>query len=206
MPFFVFKLVFAAIALALLVVAGLIARNFWRKRQPQAPATDGGAEPKPAKLGKLAMPGLSKRTPEPEPEAPAPPRRRQLHSFAEAEKSAAEAEAMPLPQPDNEPEGEPEAEFAAEPEAAETPAAPEADYGQAVLDRLEQAFEALQAREITLEAYRTRVLAEQSAVEARVAVLQADVESDELDAALAARESVRWCLDWADEQAGPQEG
>jgi hypothetical protein len=100
--------------------------------------------------------------------------------------------------------------LAGEPEAVETPnaseAGSEADYGQAVLDRLEEAFEALQAGEIALEAYRTRVLAEQAAVEARIAVLQTDVESDELDAALAAQESVRWCLDWADEQAGPQEG
>ena len=207
MSFFVFKLIFAVIALALLVVAGFIVRNHRRGRQAVNPATARPPEPKAARL---KMPSLAKKAPDPAPEEPATPRRRQLHSFAEAEKTAAEEAAAP--------QAEPLAEI--ESDAAE-PAVPQPidepadegydftdhyadDYAQAVLGRLEQAFEALQAGEMALPAYRERVRAEQVAVEQRIAALEREIESDELDAALAARESVRWCLDWADAQAGEQ--
>ncbi|HEX8055531.1 MAG TPA: hypothetical protein VF481_02620, partial [Novosphingobium sp.] len=60
--------------------------------------------------------------------------------------------------------------------------------------------------EISLADYRQRIEAEHAAVEARIAALQPAGESAELDAALAAQESVQWCLDWAEEQAGAEQG
>lgn len=229
MSFMVFQLLFAVVAVALVVVAVLIVRQLAAKRQSSEslPSEFAASEiPSPPlaepQAPKLRIPGLGRKAPEREPEAdePLPPRRRQLHSFAEAERNAAEADAVVLPVLEPEAEAEPEVEpeqmaqtdlapqFEAEPE--EAPAAEleaehmtdEAlDYSEAVLGRLEEAFEELQGGEITLATYRERMQAEQAAVEARVAALQPGGESAELDAALAARDSVLWCLDWAEEQA-----
>lgn len=225
MSFMVFQLLFAVIALALVVVAVLVVRQIARKGRSNEPAPSSLVEPK---APKLRMPGLGRKVPEPEPQSdePAPPRRRQLHSFVEAERSAAEIDTVVLPVPEPEPEAEaapeiearpavePIAEIEFEPEPEKAPAAEleakpmteEAlDYSEVVLARLEVAFEDLQGGEITLEAYRARMQAEQAAVEARVAALQPGGDSAELDAALAARESVLWCLDWAEEQASAEQ-
>jgi hypothetical protein len=223
MSFMVFQLLFALVALALVVIAVIVVRQLAAKRRlgEQAlsePELPGAAE---AKAPKLRM-GLGRKAPEPEPEAEeaAPPRRRQLHSFAEAERTAAEADAVVLPvlEPAVEPEAEPvlEASFApaaeAEPEAehsaefeAEHMTDEALDYGEAVMGRLEEAFEDLQAGDITLDAYRQRMQSERAAVEARIAALQPAGDSAELDAAQAAHESVLWCLDWAEEQVSAEQ-
>lgn len=231
MSFLVFQLVFAAVALALVVVVALLARQLIARRQAremglsEVPSTV-VAEPQPQSRFGL---GRKAAEPDPEPAADAPPvvRRRQLHSFAEAERVAAEADTVALPvlEPEEtaEPEVEPEpitqvsveafaVEAAEDPEAAPlTPLDPEdmtdaaLDYSEAVLGRLEEAFEGLQSGELTLAAYRQRIEGEQAAVEARIAALQPAGDSAELDAALAAQESVQWCLDWAEEQAGAEQ-
>jgi len=210
MSFLLFKLLFAGVVIALLLVAGLIVRSLRRKRQGAAPPPQQTAPQQAAPARSFAS---RRQKPaaedEAEPAEPAAPRRRQLKTFADAERVLVEpgllaepiAPTETAPPPESEPEPAAVAEAEAEPadEPADTAGS---DYGQVVLDRLEQAFEALQAGEIALPAYRARVAAEEAEVEQRIAVLQKDVESDELDAALAARESVRWCLNWADEQAG----
>lgn len=184
MSFFVFQLGFAALVIALIVVAVLILRQMRRRGGPRAP--------KPAREARAP---LVRETPsEPEPVDHAPARRRQLQAIV----AQARSEAGPEPQP--EPEIAPAPANDTEAEDASYPEIEPDDYAQAVLGRLELAFEALQTGEITLDTYRARVLAEENAVSRRVAELQGEYESDELDAALAARESVRWCLDWADEQ------
>ncbi len=210
MSFLLFKLLFAGVVIALLLVAGLIVRNLRHKRQGAAPPLQQTAPQQAAPARSFAS---RRQKPaaedEAEPAEAAPPRRRQLKTFADAERVLVEPAllAEPIAPTETAPPPEPEAVPAAEAESADEPAdAAGGDYGQVVLDRLEQAFEALQAGEIPLSTYRARVTAEQVEVEQRIAVLQNDVESDELDAALAARESVRWCLNWADEQAGSQPG
>ncbi|MEJ5978171.1 hypothetical protein WG901_16075 [Novosphingobium sp. PS1R-30] len=156
--------------------------------------------------------------------APAvPARRRQLQSFVDTEWDTPPEplpEAAPTQQSAFEPEMEfrPPAPLAADfaPDEAEpivessARSSPEAepedaytslpDYDQAVLGRLEEAFEALQAGEITIETYRQHILAEAATVDARVAMLEAEGDSADLQAALVAQESVRWCLDWANDQ------
>jgi hypothetical protein len=178
MSFVILQLGLAALAVALVVVAVVIVREMRRRRGPQVP--------KPAREARAPL--LRKAPPEPEPEEAAPPRRRQLHAIVEQARSEGASESAPPPANDT------------GAEAADHAAGEPDDYAQAVLGRLERAFEALQAGEITLDTYRARVLAEESAVDRRVAELEGEYESDELDAALAARESARWCLDWADEQ------
>lgn len=210
MSFFVFKLLFAALALGLLVVFGLIARNLWRKRARRSPPPARETPPRAPKSPprQKPRPGRKAMGPAPAPEAPPPVRRRQLQSFAEAERRETEA-AAPPPQPVAESEPAPAAPppLTAEPpppampEAA-APPPPDEAYDQVVLARLEDAFEALQAGAITLATYRTRVLAEQAAVEQRIAALEVSGSAEALEAALTARASVRWCLDWAAEQDG----
>jgi hypothetical protein len=208
MSFLLFKLLFAGVVIALLLVAGLIVRSLRRKRQGAAPRPQQTAPQQAAPARSFAS-RRQKSEEEAEPAEPAAPRRRQLKTFADAERVLVEpgllaepiapAEKAPPPEPEQEPAAVAEVEAEPADEPADTA---DGDYGQVVLDRLEQAFEALQAGEITLSTYRARVVAEEAEVEQRIAALQKDVESDELDAALAARESVRWCLNWADEQAG----
>lgn len=234
MSFLVFQLIFAVVALALIAVVVLLVRQLLAKRQAREAGIGEAqstvvAEPQPRfGLGrKVAEP-----EPEPAVEAPQPARRRQLHSFAEAERVAAEADAVVLPV--LEPEMKAEPTFEAEPitqiaveevaieqDYGEPVAEPEEaplteldaedmtdaalDYSEAVLGRLEEAFESLQNGELTLAAYRQRIEAEHAAVAARIAALQPGGESAELDAALAAQESVQWCLDWAEEQAGAEQ-
>ena len=209
MSFMVFQLLFALVALALVAVLVIVVRQLARKRQSSGDASSEPPAPR--------MPGLGRKAAQPEPEADgaAPMRRRQLQSFAAAERSAAEADAVVLPMlepeteaapeiepvPDVAPIAEPEAAFAAEPET-EHGTEEALDYAEAVLGRLEEAFEDLQDDEITLNAYRERMQAERAAVEVRIAALQPAGASAELDAALAARDSVLWCLDWAEKQAG----
>lgn len=178
MSFVILQLGLAALAVALIVVAVLIVREMRRRRGPQGP--------KPAREARARL--MRKAPPEAEPEEVAPPRRRQLHAIVELARSEGAPESAPPAANDTEAEA-----------ANPAPGEPD-DYAQAVLGRLELAFEALQAGEITLDTYRAQVLAEQGAVDRRVAELEGEYESDALDAALAARESVRWCLDWADEQ------
>ena len=229
MSFMVFQLLFALVALALVVIAVIVVRQLAAKRRlgeqaSSEPELPGAAE---ARAPKLRM-GLGRKAPEPEPEAEeeAPVRRRQLHSFAEAERTAAEADAVVLPvlEPVVEPEAEPapapepvlEASFAPEAEAepeeehsaefeAEHTTYEALDYGEAVMGRLEEAFEDLQAGDITLDAYRQRMQSERAAVEARIAALQPAGDSAELDAAQAAHDSVLWCLDWAEEQVSAEQ-
>jgi hypothetical protein len=181
MSFLLFKLLFAAIGFGLLVVSALILRQLRRGRAPSAPKPL--AEPRPG--ARLRTPRVQKTAAEPEPEAPPPPRKRQLRSLSEVERLAAED---------------------AEPATAEAPAADDEDLNQVVLARLETAFDRLQAGQITLEAYREDLLAEQARVEQRIAALRPAGESEALNAALAAQESVRWCLDWAKEQGARQSG
>lgn len=125
---------------------------------------------------------------------------------------------------DEAPAGFPEADHRApempEPESREAPeyfepeigepdfaasASREPDYGQAVLDWLEEGFAALEAGDITLDTYREALQAEADAIDERVAALEAAGDDAELEITLGARESVRWCLDWADgvEQTPP---
>lgn len=160
---------------------------------------------------------LFKKEPAPEPEAPSPlARRRQLTSFAEAEDVAgapvsqeaailsdaafppnlAPEPADPVAHPEIDADDFEDAEFQED--------GPRNDYAQAVLGRLETAFDALQSGELSLATYRERLLAEQAAVELRIDELAPEAAGDALDTALAARESVRWCLDWADEQEMPE--
>jgi hypothetical protein len=187
MSFAVFMLIYVGIAIAFLAVAWRILRDLRRKRGDAAP------KPRPAererRAPKVTFPALRKAAaPEPQPEAPPPPRRRQLHSFAEAEKAASEPE-MPPP--------------ASDAAAADASVADEANHPEALLHRLEIAFDRLQSGEITLEAYRTEVTAELAEIERRIATLGDDPQGAEMAAALAEQESARWCLEWADKQARP---
>jgi hypothetical protein len=236
MSFFVLKLVFAALVVGLLVIAALILRQMQRKRQGQAPAPQPAALPResppttdgPLQRGSFLSKKKAVAEPEPEPEEAPILRRRQLATFAEDERSAAqaEAEALGLPiaerprhasvelEPELEPGPEAPAVFAAEAPAPELAGADAADlsepeaaaFDQFVMNRLEAAFDALQAEDISLDAYRDLVLAEQDAVERHIAHHQDTGDECELEAGLAARESVRWCLDWADERRGAQPG
>lgn len=218
MSFLMFKLLFAAMALGLLVVVGLIVRQIMSKRQPSEPKATHEAA---LKAPKLRKPTLGKKESEPEPEEPAsaPARRRQLQSFAEAERNAAEAETVVLPVAIPEPETQAETDDAdvmagSETEVEVAPAQPEAepeanepqalDYNEVVLGRLEEAFEALQEGELTLDAYHARIQAEFAAVEEHIAALEGDGDSADLETALTAREAVLWCLDWAEEQASAE--
>jgi hypothetical protein len=207
MPFLAFEPILAAVAILFLVVIGFTVRGLRRKRQAAAGQPNAEPERQPeSRPSEAPLPGLKKNAPEPDPE-PAEgsvPRRRQLHSFAEA--AAVEAD-----------EGEtltvlPEAPAAeawpADTALAETPDAPaqdeSADFEQAVLARLEEAFDALESGALTLDAYVARVEATEAEVEQRIAERSDDTDPTELDAALAARESVRWCLNWAKERDQPQ--
>jgi hypothetical protein len=175
MPFLVFELIFAALVVGLLVVAVMIVRQIRHDRQ--AKARPAPREPKPA-AAVPRRPGLRRKVAEPEPEPAAPvARKRQLRSLSEVERETAEEDGPPAP------------------------AAPEVrNFSQRVLARLEGAFERFSAGEISLDAYKALVLAEQEEVDQRIAVLRAAGGSPDLDEALAAKESVRWCLEWADEQ------
>jgi hypothetical protein len=211
MSFALFLLIYAAIAIALVAVVWLILREVRRKRldkvQPLRPP-----EPRDRPAPKVRLPARRKTTAEPEPETPPPPRRRQLQTFADAEKAAAEHQSIDaVPEP-NAPDAPGDADAVPEPDTpdavadADVPVIPvetETDYAQAVLDRLEDVFERFQAGDITLDAYRAEVQAEQAAIDQRIAALDHDPDSAAMAAALAARESARWCLDWADEQVHP---
>lgn len=175
----VFQLVFATLAVALVAAALIVRRRRAAARPPEM-------------------------LPEEQPEAEAPVRRRQFQSFVAQEQQAEatevppavpEAATQPLPEPANESGLSPESDLS-----------PEPDLSEAVMGRLEAAFEALQAGEITLGAYRERIEAEEAVLDRRIAALGSRAGEPELDAALAARESVRWCLGWADEQAGSVSG
>jgi hypothetical protein len=249
MSFFAFKVLFAALAIALLAALFIALRIVRRRRQAQTPAGARETAPQDAAASVPKMPArraFAKAPARPiaEPEidpTPAPPRRRQLSSFADEARATDQADAYygePLPgerASDDEPAvpGYGEAAFDAHPEAAliETPpvapieadvAAPASAYldspnpesfdnpdpdwpdassfEQTILAQLETEFEALQAGEIALDAYRARILALQATVEAHVAQHQQSGDEIALEGGLAARESVRWCLDWADEQ------
>jgi hypothetical protein len=104
------------------------------------------------------------------------------------------AEASAETAPDEAP-GAPEQEASAETDEADAP-----PFDAQVLARLEAAFEALQGGEITLDTYAERLGEENAAVEQRIAELGDQGDPGAVEAALAARESVRWCLDWAEEQ------
>lgn len=190
MSFVIFQVVFAALAMALLAVIVLIAREVRARRAARREKASGDVEaavpgPRPAGIGRKAAPAAD---PASDPAEPARPRRRQLQSFVEQERGI---EPEPLPHaPVLQPEAP--AELPADPE-------PDGDLGQTVLARLEQAFDALEAGTIALGTYRERVREEEAALEARIAALGPDASGPELEAALAARESVRWCLNWADE-------
>jgi hypothetical protein len=180
MSFALFLLIYIAVAIALVAVIWLILRDLRRKRHGKAQPPR-AREPRERRAPKAAFPGRKKApAAEPQPETPPAPRRRQLHTFAEAERTASEPAGDPSPVP-------------AAVEAVE-------DYAQASLKRLEDAFERLQSDDITLDAYRAEVLAEQAAIEQRIAALGDDAEGAEMAAARAALESTRWCLDWADQQ------
>lgn len=219
MTFLTFQLIFAGFALSLIVAIVLLIRQLRRKRADKAPATKPAR--REAQAAAPARRGLGRRKPaEPEPvaEGPPPARRRQLASFVEHERTIAEAEAQTVPELPGadapsagrqQPEPLPETWLAAEPavvvaiddEACDEPEPAYAgEFDQAVLGRLETAFEAYQGGEISLDTYRHRVGAEAEAVEQHIAIHRATGDEIELEAALAARESVRWCLDWADEQ------
>ena len=209
MSFLTLQLLFVALALGLLAALGILVVRLRRRRQHQTPAAQtkpaskAASEPKPRKT-------FAARQAEPEPEfdVTMPVRRRQLNTFAEDERIAAQADALglPMPEPDEpEPEApepeplEPVTPEPVEPETSEADAMP--DFEQLVLGRLEAAFDALQAGNITLAAYRDLVVEEGEAVERHIARHRETGDEIKLEAALAARESVRWCLDWADEQA-----
>jgi hypothetical protein len=175
MPFILFQLLFAAVAIALAIVLFLIMRRLRNDREPPALIL---REPKPASRPRL--PALGRKAAEPPP-APAPPpaRKRQLRSLSEVERDTAAQDDGPGDAP---------------------PPAAEEDFGQGVLARLEAAFEQLEAGAVSLDGYAALVRAEQAHVDRRIAALQPGGPSALLDDALTARDSVRWCLAWADEQ------
>lgn len=211
MSYLVFQLMFAALAVALAVVAALIVREVRKRRAVDRPTEKNGEERAGAEAPQPRKVGLGRKAASPAP-AEVPARRRQLQSFVEQERQAEgmeappiapEAAAQPLPEPANETGLEDAPDSGPEPDlASESDLGPEPDLDRAVMGRLEAAFEALQAGEITLDAYRERIEAEEAALDRRIATLGSSAGEPELDAALAARESVRWCLGWADEQAG----
>jgi hypothetical protein len=203
MSFAVIKLIFGAIAVALLVVLFLVWRQLRGGRPSAAPAASEASGTKLSKLRKAAP-----TTAEPRPEAgPAPVRRRQLASFAEDERiasadderpGAATASPVEPPAPVIE---EPPAPVELSPEPMlEASSSDEQPFDEAVLARLESAFEAYQAGEMTLEAYAERLHGEQAVVDRRIEALGSEGQPAELEAARAAQESVRWCLDWVNEQ------
>jgi hypothetical protein len=221
----VFELVSAVVGIGFLAVLAFIVRELRRKRPTEAQEPSTRPETEPALKGamgpRLAWKKKASEA-EPEPFEPPAPRRRQLASFAEA--AAAEAEQaeretlvvlpeVPLAQArpcETAPADLSRAETGLL-EVADVPA-PEgcanqgSDFEETVLARLEDAFDALQSGALTLEAYEACVRAAQAEVEQRIAELSDDTDPTALDAALAARESVRWCLDWAKEHSQQQRG
>jgi hypothetical protein len=192
MPFPAFELILAAVAIILLVVIGIMVRGLRRRRQAGTDQPNAEPELKPAEA---PLPGL-KMAPEAEPAAV---RRRQLTSFAEAAAEANAGDTLTVL-----PKAPAVEAWPSDTALAETPDALAHDEGRdferAVLARLEEAFDALESGALTLDAYLARVEAEAGAVERHIAELSDDTDPTEVDAALAARESVRWCLNWAKEQ------
>ena len=82
-------------------------------------------------------------------------------------------------------------------------------FSEDIFSKLEQAFEAYQRQSVSLETYSSLVVAEQQAVERHIHELRAqfgaqeptEQEATDLADAESAREAVRWCIDWACEQA-----
>ncbi len=82
-------------------------------------------------------------------------------------------------------------------------------FSEDIFSKLEQAFEAYQRQSVSLETYSSLVVAEQQAVERHIHGLRAQLgrqepteqEAADLADAESAREAVRWCIDWAYEQA-----
>lgn len=190
MPFLLFKLIFAALFIGLLVVAALIAREVWRKRRLAAPTEPAPAAAKPPR----ATLGRKRAEPEPATAAGPPPvRRRQLRPL-----SAVEANDSVPPWADAQP-------MAAGPQAEPEPATDGGENLSAqVLARLEHAFDEYQHGRITLTEYEALVRAEEAVIACRLAT--ADDSGESPDNALAAQAAVRWCLGWAEEQRRPPAG
>jgi hypothetical protein len=242
MSFFAFQVLFAVLAIALVVAMVFLVRGLRRRGQANAPAATRkkSARAKPASQPKAspkgqARGGFARGRAKPAAEVedeitPATPRRRQLASFAENERAATRADpdyGDPLPGEqasfganlEDEPAADHGASDFAEAPPAEPlpidPAAPEpagedrawpdpAGFEQATLARLEAEFEALQAGEIDLSVYRERLIGVQTSIEDHIAAHQESGDELALEGGLAARESVRWCLDWAEEQSLPR--
>jgi hypothetical protein len=172
MPFIIFKLLFAALALGLLVVVAMTVREIWRKRlartlaSPRKAATASAGD-KPAKLG---LQSWSSAEPEPELGSRLPPKRQVVDQ-------------------------------ALEPPAAEPPVGKvDGDFHQVMLGRLEVAFDRLEAGEITLDAYGALLLTEQAAADRRIVAARSGGAAAALEHAMAARDAVLWCRDWAKDQ------
>ncbi|MDR2858634.1 MAG: hypothetical protein LBV50_12435 [Novosphingobium sp.] len=104
----------------------------------------------------------------------------------------------PLSPPAEAPEPEPEPMLP-------LPAGPDADFSAGVLARLERVFEHLRAEEITLAEYVLEVQGEQADIAAHLTALYArDADPAVIDDAIAARDAVRWCLDWAADRSAPR--
>jgi hypothetical protein len=123
------------------------------------------------------LPGWKPARAAPDP-APPPARKRRLRTLSELEEQE-RRQAAP-------------ATGAATPDETPVPAD--------LLARLEACFDRLEAGEITLQAYRAQVLGEQAQIEQRLAALADEAPAGEREAAQQALQSVRWCLDWADQQ------
>jgi hypothetical protein len=198
MPFLAFELIFGFVAIALVALTGLIVREIRRKRRADSQRlADAPAEPEPAKASRAPLEKAA--APEPQSENPSAPRRRQLASFAEA---AADETRLELAEVATALPSAPSVAIGSDAEGlAPTVVDDRTEYDLVVLARLEEAFEALQAGTLSLEAYMERLQAEAAEIEQRLAALGDDGDPGERDAARAAQESVHWCLDWAHEQA-----
>jgi hypothetical protein len=198
MPFLAFELIFGIVAIALVALTGLIVRAVRRKRQADSPqAADAPAEPEPARASRASLEKAA--APEPQSGNPPAPRRRQLASFAEA---ATDETRLVLAEVATALPSAPSVAIGSDAAAlARTALDDRSEYDLVVLARLEEAFEALQAGTLSLEAYMERLQTEAAEIEQRIAALGDDGDPGERDVARAAQESVHWCLDWAHEQA-----
>lgn len=85
-------------------------------------------------------------------------------------------------------------------------------FSEEVFSKLEEAFEAYQRENISLETYSALIASEQQAVERRTHELRVEIvgrepspeQAADLADAESAREAVRWCIDWAYELARGQ--
>ena len=192
MDFMLFQIVFAIILIALAATGWLLWRSIRKRREER-----GHQPPRSASAPRVA--GLGRKREDkimPEPEAPRV-RKRQIGPASAAETVPEHIPEAPLDDP-----------VAEAPVPAPTPTptpldtvadelAPVPSIQGETMARLETAFIALQAAEMTLADYIALTEEQERILAERIAALQDSGPADALDDARAARDAVLWCRQWA---------